>query len=210
MLHRVPFIAFMLILPALQLEGAAAQEPRRLSVDQDDPELQQFRAAPRQPRTAARSAVLKELENVDIPVLDFDQPPLGSVKGRARAASACKQETITDNDRGWYAVRHDCGSVIITVSGDQRVPSAEQSPAPKRLERAAASRVRITPASGNLKESGGLTAEIVMSRYPNIPYVITVECQASTQKEARQTVCTSRSGLQAIADSLRLVAVPPR
>lgn len=200
---RRTLLAAAVTMAALPALTADAQAPKRLSVDQNDPALEKFRAAPPQAkgRSKADSQVLKQLEGRNIPVLNFTTPPLAKA-ARGRSTARCKQAVVTDDDPGWYAIRHECGSTIITVIGDERVQAELQDAAPAGL---AGKELRITPATGDVTDSGGLTAEMVLSRYPNIPYTVTVECTP-----ANVSTCTTEAELRKIAESLGLVAVPPK
>jgi hypothetical protein len=192
-------------LAALHAVAVNAQDVKRLTVNQDDPALEKFRASP--PRAArgrskAEQSNLKELQGREIPVLNFTTPPLAKAS-KGRSAVRCKQDVVTDDDPGWYSVRHDCQGTIITVTGDRRVQTELQAAAPRAATNPGGLVVR--PATGDLGDSGGLTAEMVLTRYPNIPYSITVTCTP-----ANIATCKSESELRKIADGLGLVAVPPK
>jgi hypothetical protein len=175
--------------------AAEAQEPARLAVDQNDPALQRFRQV--RPRTVAAQPKLPQL---DIPVLNFVRPPLEGVPAFKEAArSTGRQLVVTDDDRGWYTIRHEYPDVVITITGDQRVQSRSEAPPPAALARP----VVIVPASGDERAEAGFVAEITLYRYPNIPYAVTVECT-----KASAALCTSESALQALVERIDLISVP--
>jgi len=179
---------------------AEAQERKRIPVDHDDPALQRFRTAPRSATTSQ-----PELPPRDIPVLNFVQPPLDDPAlpraARKDPGQACKQSPVHDADPGWYAIRHDCGNVVITITGEQRIQSRSAAPAPRAL----AQPTVIVPATGNPRIEAGFVAEITLYRFGNIPYSITVECN-----RASIALCKSEDRLKALVEKIDLTVAPDR
>jgi hypothetical protein len=174
-----------------------AQESRRIPVDYDDPALQAFMRA--KPRSAKP---LTGITPRDIPILDLVRPPFaGTTRALRKSSPSCRQTPITDEDPGWYAIRHDCGDLVITITGEQRVQARSAAAPPAAL----AKPMVIQPASGDARVEGGFVAEITLYRYPNIPYAITVECTKATL-----ALCTSEAELQALVQNIDLVAVPQK
>lgn len=177
-----------------------AQERKRIPVDHGDPALERFRTAPRSAATPQ-----PELPPRDIPVLNFVQPPLNDPAlpraARKDAGQACKQSPVHDADPGWYAIRHECANVVITIMGEQRIQSRSAAPAPRAL----AQPTVIVPATGNPRIEAAYVAEITLYRFGNIPYSITVECN-----RASIALCKSEDRLKALVEKIDLTAVPAR
>ncbi len=180
--------------------AVVAQEQKRIPVDHGDSALERFRTAPRSAATPQ-----PDLPPRDIPVLNFVQPPLDDPAlpraARKDAGQACKQSPVHDADPGWYAIRHDCGNVVITITGEQRIQSRSAAPAPRAL----AQPTVIVPATGNPRIEAGFVAEITLYRFGNIPYSITVECN-----RASIALCKSEDRLKALVEKIDLTAVPAR
>ena len=100
---------------------------------------------------------------------------------------------------GWYTILHTCPGMTISITADLRVQTNLDTAIPEAYNQSTV----ITPASGNRREEGGLTASITTYRFPNIPYHITVECTERTKK-----ACTEEQELRALLSNIKLVSVP--
>jgi hypothetical protein len=183
--------------PALAAE-VWAQE--RLTFDRNDPAIVAFR-----PPDVAAAGV--EIPSLDIPVVGFSngQPssPAGAI---ASAAPPPKPQIIYDRreigaDRGWYTLRYELPELLkVTVSGDLNVQSGVL---PTDLAPAKKNSVTVIPARKRRSDDEAPIARIVITRFPNVPYVADVTC-----RPAAMSVCASESKLRKLASELGLLSVP--
>jgi len=177
---------------------ACAQE--RLNFDRNDRAIVGFRP----PEVAPAGPPIPSL---DIPVIGFSsgQPP--SAQGDVAPAAAPPPPKIvydrreTDPDRGWYTLLYDVpGRYKVTVSGDLNVQSLVL---PSGLARAANNSIAVFPARKRRSDDEAPIARMVITRFPNVPYVVEVAC-----RPAAIAVCASESRLRKLASELKLLSVP--
>jgi hypothetical protein len=173
-----------------------------LSVDTSDPAITEFKQRGRESLSSlAPIELLKSLEGLKIPVLDFTkQPEFFTTKFKV-----LKQSKLTfsadDKEKVWYSITREYKQpgVLLTISGDLRVQGrigSEAKAAPARVEILAAG------VKGN-KDEDFIAAQINLYRYPNIPYVIDVECNSEYR-----FICADKAILATLPESLGLIAVP--
>ncbi|WP_128932100.1 hypothetical protein [Bradyrhizobium zhanjiangense] len=158
----------------------------RLTVNRDDPALVQFR---QQPAAAAPTGAA----TLEIPVL-------GLLAAPGAPAPAAPPLLVTDpaRDAGWYNLIYERGNVKITINGDlsyQNLPAAAQLPSAPAEQYTVAS-------ADDLSEP--VSAQVVLYRFPNIPYVIDVYCKTAAVYEQ----CRSEQQLRALISSVGLLSAP--
>lgn len=168
--------------------GTSASAQSRLTVNRDDPALVQFRQRP----VAAAPDGAAALE---IPVL-------GIVAAAGSPVVAGPGPTLVSDparDAGWYNLIYNRGDVKITINGDlgyQNLPIAAQLPS--------APAEQYNLAAGTDDPSEPVAAQIILYRFPNIPYVIDVYCKAP----AVYPLCRSEPQLRALLSSIDLLSAP--
>lgn len=184
------------------VSGLNAEGGELLSVNMSDPAIRDFldhrgRSISLMSSPELRTAVA----GLKIPILDFTQQPSLSANG-VRSSEQPKLSFSADDDQKlWYSITREYKQrgVSITISGNLRVQArVESTSRPKPLP------IEIIPASKTVsKDEDFISAQINLYRFPNIPYVIDIECNP----EAR-AFCTNRELLSKIPEKIGLIAVP--
>lgn len=160
----------------------------RLTVNRDDPALVQFGQQP-----AAAAAGPTGAAPLEIPVL-------GLLPSPSAPAPAAPPLLVTDSgrDAGWYNLIYDRGAMKITINGDlsyQNLPAAAQLPS------APAEQYTVAGADDPAEP---VAAQVVLYRFPNIPYVIDVYCKTAAVYEQ----CRSEPRLRALISNVGLLSAP--
>lgn len=182
-------VSFLFIAGAILIAGlgSPAWAQSRLTVNRDDPALVRFR---QQPVAAAPSGA----GALEIPVL-------GIVPAAGSPVPAGPEPTLVSDparDAGWYNLIYNRGDVKITINGDlgyQNLPAAAQVPS------GPAEQFNV---AGEDDPSEPVSAQIILYRFPNVPYVIDVYCKAP----AVYALCRSEAQLRTLMSSIDLLSAP--
>jgi len=191
MRHRVQLLSAVAVLFAVS-SGAGAQGI--IQYDRNAPEIRSFRATSPGGESSVGGSRVRSL---DLPVLDFKEPPVAGAAGFESTVTARRGIPIYDpSSRATYAIRHVYEGVTILISADLRYISssdtAQQSPPlPDRS-------IEV----GNSNDDDGLMAWAIERRF-GVPYTIYFECP-----EQKANICRDRSEIEKILNKLQLVSVP--
>jgi hypothetical protein len=184
-----------------------------LSVDTSDPQIQQFKAKVKsgaQPAAAAAAPdkVRQAVQGLKVPVLDLTKPPSlpmtspAAKKNAASAASPAAAGVTVSADqteaKNWYSITREYPDkkVTITISADLRIHHAPEGFVPSSKNK---NTMQINPSPRGQKGEEFIAAQVTLYKFPNIPYVIDVECT----KESRR-ICESKARLAKLVQSLNL------
>jgi hypothetical protein len=180
-----------------------------LSVDTSDPAIKQFKAkSGAQPEAvAAPDELHKAVRGLKVPVLDLTKPPsLPATHGQApMAVPSPPKLTVSADETGknWYSITREYSNpkVTITISADLRVQNAPKNFVASRKNK---NTMEIIPSPRRpSKDEDFPAARVTLYRFPNVPYVIDVECSLESRY-----VCESKQMLAKLTKSLGLIEAP--
>jgi hypothetical protein len=190
-----------------------------LSVDTSDPAIKQFKAkaknGPQPAAAAAPDELRKAVQGLKVPVLDLTKPPSfpatsPATQGQApapepAAAPSAPKLTVSADETGknWYSITREYSNpkVTITISADLRVQHAPKNFVASRKNK---NTMEIIPSPRRpSKDEDFPAAKVTLYRYPNVPYVIDVECSLESRY-----VCESKQMLAKLTKSLGLIEAP--
>lgn len=190
------------LLAALCLAAGPLAAASLIEVDTAHPDLMKLRAAAPPPGLAP--AERSRLDKLKLPVL---LPDPAATRQAAGVEVAPKPTILTDeNDPVWYHAETDLGGVSISVEADLRVqhefPEGYAVYGDKGASGAAPE--ASEPLHGAKEEEGmaNLVGQVTVTRY-NVPYTITVTCDAPDTDKCRAAERMARDG-----SILKLFAAP--
>jgi hypothetical protein len=198
----------MIVAGTLQL--ARADE---MKVNWNDPEIQKFAKehATNRPQSL-EIAQVDRISRLKLPVLAFDSTPQ-LVKNAAPQGLAptvpSHQILMNEADPTWYQINDEYGDIAISVQASltvhHDVPKSTIYQPPPGLA------VQNEPQIAVFDENGepdfkGLIIEYTVYKYPDIPYIVTIECSEQSKEKCRDLAVITKD-----KDLLKLIsAQPPR
>jgi hypothetical protein len=152
-----------------------------------------------------------ELQGLKLPVLDLVGQPVFALQHRDTFDSSFSLDknggfvpastSVDDRDKLWYSITREYQKgVSVTITADLRVQGSANTTAAIKTPKDNQPEIIVAPEKNS---EGPASAQINLYRFPNIPYVVDVECEA-----AQQGLCRSRTFLAKIAAKIGLVAIP--
>jgi hypothetical protein len=143
--------------------------------------------------SAAPNELLKAVSGLKIPVLDISR--LASELGKAKLLFV-----VDDEEKLWYSITREFTNpnIAITVSSDLRIQTQM-----KDFSGRPVAKDEIKPAVKSVANEDFIAAQIILYRFPNIPYVIDVECTPSSR-----ALCSDKRFLSRISRDVELISSP--
>jgi len=191
-----------LLLGALALAGAAyaasvgsiQAQQGKLKVDWQDNEIKAY-VQEQKKGSAARSlgaAQAGELSKVKLPVLAFDAAPAMVTRSLgAQAAAVLDRSIVVEDDQESYTITDRFGAnkdITITVSATLKVAHKFPADHPyyENQARGAAPSNQPTISIEESEIGGeGVYADYTVTKFPNIPYNVRIECSGASKDECR-------------------------
>jgi hypothetical protein len=194
-----------------------------MAVDLNDPAISAFKQRLQQSTNPANlnakgqirefSTIVQrpELQGLKLPVLDLVGQPAFALQHSDKFDSSFSLEnnggfvpastSVDERDKLWYSITREYQKgVTVTITADLRVQGSANTTAPINSPKDNQPEIIVAPEKSS---EGPIGAQINLYRFPNIPYVVDVECDV-----AQQRLCRSQTFLATIAAKIGLVAVP--